>query len=80
MAGFDIDLCNERHGTIERRLSKGEVEDTKLHSRIDEVITAVNGKFTKLLYFFLALLVSSLGGSIGIIVTLIVLLSKHQVK
>lgn len=70
MAEFDLALCNERHNTIDRRLSKGETEDAKAHERIDDVIAAMNGKFTKLFYFFLATLLSSLGGTLAILIAL----------
>jgi hypothetical protein len=48
-------LCNERHERINERLHDREEEDGKLHERVDNVITAVNGKFTKLLYTLLGM-------------------------
>lgn len=70
MDTYDKDLCRERHETINRRFDKGEQSDAKAHERIDDLVTAINGKFTKLFYFFLATLVSSVGGLVGIIVVL----------
>ncbi len=48
-------LCDEKHRVINDRLSAREEEDGELHKRVDDVITAVNGKFTKLLYTLLGI-------------------------
>lgn len=67
---YIADLCNEKHAEDRRRIDKCELENSRLHSRVDDVIVAVNGKFTKLYYFFLATLASSLGGTLIIIFTI----------
>lgn len=71
---WNKDYCDERHEEDRRRLDNldapgGEV--AKLHGRVDSVIEAVNGKFTKLFYFFLTTLITSIGGTITIIVLLV---------
>lgn len=64
-------LCEEKHYEDRRRINECESEDARLHARVDGVITAVNSKFTKLYYFFLATLVSSLGGTLVILITIL---------
>ncbi|MGD0229905.1 MAG: hypothetical protein ABSC19_06030 [Syntrophorhabdales bacterium] len=68
---YDRELCDERHKDVERRLEKAEKEECDLHGRIDGVIAAVNGKFTRLLYWIMGLLAASVGGTIMIVVMLL---------
>jgi len=62
MAEFDRDLCEERHSTINRRLGNVETSFTNL-------INTINGKFTKVFFMFVGVLLSVIGSLVIMIVT-----------
>ncbi len=73
---YNRELCGERHMEIDRRLERREEEEGELHGRIDDVIAAVNGTFTRLMYWIMGTMAASLGGTI----TLAVLILMERVK
>ena len=66
---FDKDLCDEKHGTVDRRLLNSETNVVKLFTDLSKLIETINGKFTKVFVMFITVLMTIIGGLIVTIVT-----------
>jgi hypothetical protein len=58
---FDKDLCNEKHSAINRRLNNVEIN-------FSDLIRTINGKFTKVFFMFVGVLLSIIGSLVIMIV------------
>jgi len=59
---FDKELCNERHSHIDFRLNVSE-------NTISDLIKTINGKFNKIIFMFLGVLMTIIGSLIVFIIT-----------
>lgn len=69
MEDYSERLCNEKHGAVNRRLEKNETNVDKLFGSLDNLISAINGKFTKVFIMFITVLLTIIGGLVVTIVT-----------
>ncbi len=59
---FDKNLCNEKHGTVNKRLDEAE-------GNMKELVKNINGKFTKVFVMFIGILLSIIASLVVTIVT-----------
>lgn len=65
-------LCDERHHVIDRRFSDVEAEDERLNNKVDACVNAVNGKFTKLMYWIATQTIVIALSLVGSVITILI--------